>query len=370
MDFYKQVAKDIVTARGLTKFDNTRYSHYRGIRWLILLRELYHFPFTIAALLEAKRRWGSVDVLHVNDAVYIVPALIAKWLFRAPLVVHVRSLQRVDAQSLRCRWLNSTLGSKADVVVAIDENTRATLPAAMSVEVIHNAFTAKRAADPDLAFMKKLAVLRSSSLKVGFVGNLHHSKGLFEMLEAAKLLRQAGRDIEFVIVGGVTLVDKGLKAWLLAKAGLAQNVAADLAQRVEEAGLGDTFHLMGATLDIKAVYDSIDVLCFASHYDAPGRPVFEAAFSSVPCIVSVDHPRPDTLIDGETGLAIPARDPARLAEAILHFADRPHEVQRMGANAFNLAQANFDPETNASLLLAVYVNVIQRAAAITAASNA
>ena len=55
----------------------------------------------------------------------------------------------------------------------------------------------------------KLDALRPASLKIGFVGNLHHSKGLFDLLEAAKLVRAAGRDVEYAIVGGVTVVDRG-----------------------------------------------------------------------------------------------------------------------------------------------------------------
>lgn len=359
LDFYRQVAKDIVTTRGMTKFDNTRYSHYRGLRWLILLRELFHFPFTVTALMQARRRWGSVDLIHVNEAVYIIPALLARRLFGVPVVVHVRSLERVDDRSLRCRWLNRRLARDAAAVVAINENTRATLPADMDVHVIQNSFTSKEAPQPDLAIAQKIDALRPTSLKVGFVGNLHHSKGLFELLEAAALLRKRGKDVEFLIVGGVTMADKGLKAWALAKAGLAQNVQADLAQRVADLGLTDSFHLLGPTLDIKCVYDRMDVLCFPSYYDAPGRPVFEAAFSGVPSIVCVDKPRADTLVHGETGLAIPARDVRALADAIQRFADDRGEVQRMGANARKLAHDNFDPTTNARRLLGVYLQAVR-----------
>lgn len=358
LNFYEQVAKEVIATRGMTKFDNTRYSHYRGVRWLILLRELFHLPFTIAALLQARRQWKQVDLIHVNEYVYIIPAILAKRIFHAPLVVHVRSLAHNDESSMRTRWLNAILAREAAAVIAINENTRATLPHWLHVDVIHNSFTAARAPVPDLNFMHKLDALRPASLKAGFVGNLHHSKGLFDMLEAAKLIRQAGRDVEFLIVGGVTLEDKGLKAWVLAHAGLAQNVQAELTARVEHEGLSNCFHLLGATLDIKCVYDRLDVLLFPSHYDAPGRPVFEAAFSSVPSIVSVSKPLADTLVHGETGLAIPAKSPAKLAEAILYFADNPGEVLRMGAKAKQLAISNFDPATNARKLLAVYTRVI------------
>ena len=361
LEFYRQVALDVIETRGMTKFDNTQFSHYRGVRWLVLLREIFHFPFTIVALIKARKRWGRFDLIHVNEFVYIIPALLAKVLFRVPLVVHVRSLARKDEPSMRTKWLNAILAREADAVVAIDENIRATLSPELPVDVIHNSFTAKLAPRPDQHIVAKLDALRPFSLKVGFVGNLHHSKGLFDILEAAKLIREAGRDVEFLIVGGVTIEDKGLKAWALARAGLAQNVQAELAAQIEREDLGDCFHLLGATLDIKCVYDRLDVLLFPSHLDSPGRPVFEAAFSAVPSIVSVTKPFADTLVDGQTGIAIPARDPAALACAILHFADHPEEVKRMGANARKLANDNFYPPTNARKLLEVYERILRAA---------
>src|SRR5688572_3172929 len=59
--YFRRVARDVIEARGLSRFDTTRESHYRGVRWLVLLRELFHLPFTVAALLRARRRWGRMD---------------------------------------------------------------------------------------------------------------------------------------------------------------------------------------------------------------------------------------------------------------------------------------------------------------------
>lgn len=357
LDFYSKVAVDMVATRGLTRFDNTHYSHYRGVRWLVLLRELFHVPFTIVALLKARKKWqGSIDLIHVNEVTEIIPGLLAKRLFKVPMVVHVRSPQWTTP-SWRTRWVSNRLKQAADAVIAINETTRDTLPADMQVEVIQNSFTAKRSPNPDPAMLARLDALRPDSLKVGFVGNLHVSKGLFDLLDAAKLLRDAGANVEFVIVGGHTRMDTGLKGWLLKRAGLAQDVHADLVARIAAYGLTDTFHLLGATSDIQCVYERLDVITFPSHFDAPGRPVFEAAFSSVPCIACVSKPKPDTLVQGETGLAIEARKPQVLADAIRHFEQNRSEVKRMGANARQLAVENFDPQHNASKLRALYARV-------------
>src|SRR5262245_42206448 len=57
---------DIIQTAGISQFDHTRFGHYRGKRWLLLLREAYYLPFTLIALLRARFRWRDIDVVHVN----------------------------------------------------------------------------------------------------------------------------------------------------------------------------------------------------------------------------------------------------------------------------------------------------------------
>lgn len=358
--FYDQVAREIISTRGLTRFDHSRASHYRGVRWIVPLREIVYLPFAIAALLKARRRFPKIDLIHANEIHEIIPALIAKRLFRAPLIVHTRSLMYDDSRLWRTRWLHRRLRRDVDQVIAIDEGVRATLPADVPVEVIHNSFAASPAGQVDAEYFKPLENLRATSLKVGFVGNLHRHKGLGELLEAAKLVRAAGADVQFFIVGGTTTSEGGLAQWVLRKLGLAQNMRGELGQALADAGLASDFVLLGPTADIHAAYERMDVLAFPSHYDAPGRPVFEAAFFGVPSIVAVREPRPDTLVDGETGIAVPEPDPRLVADAILRFERDRAGTKRMGENARALAHRNFRPEVNAPRLLSVYRKVLAR----------
>lgn len=361
IDFYRQVASDLIETRGLSRFDNTLYSHYRGRRWLILLREAYLAPHSVIAIKAAHRKWADrIDLIHSNEVLELLPAIYAKRVFKKPLVVHVRSVQHADPNSRRYQMISDMLRKYADAVIAIDENVRASLPTDIPVDVIHNSFTPKVADQPDLEMIQAIERLPSTSLKVGFVGNLHHSKGLFELVEAAKILKSAGKDVDFVIVGGTTITDTGAKAAALSRSGLAQNVRQELQSRAEVLDVADRFHLLGATKDIQSVYERIDVICFASHYNAPGRPIFEAAFAGVPSIAAITEPFPDTLVANETGIAISPRDVNALAAAIAHFETNRGEVSRMGAAAKRLANENFSPEKNSERLLSIYRRVAQQ----------
>lgn len=348
---------EVIEARGLTQFDNTRYSHYRGLRWLVLLRELAYLPSTVLALARAKRLWKEVDLIHLNEFTGLVTLWLARRWFDAPALVHVRSVARVAPRSWRTRWVNAMFRRHVQAVVAIDESVRASLPVDMLVEVIHNSFSPKASSDPDAAFERKLGALRPGSFKVGFVGNLLLVKGIHELVEAARLTRDSGLDVEFIVVGDDFSSSRGPRARLLKALGLRQNARAEVEAALDRHSLRDRFHLVGFTVDVARAYRQMDVLIFPSHYDAPGRPIFEAAFSGVPSIVAVRKPMADTLIDGKTGLAIEPRSACALAKAIERLATDRDATRRMGEAAREMAEQNFNASRNAAQLLSLYKRI-------------
>jgi glycosyltransferase involved in cell wall biosynthesis len=358
--FFSQLGETI-EGRGISQFDNTRYSYYRGLRWLVAIRELAFVPSTLVALLRAQRRWKTVDLIHINEITGVLPWLIARRLFNAPVVVHVRSVVRDDTSSLRTRWLHRLLRKRADAVVAIDETVRASLPAELPVDVIHNAFSLDSADISASTFADKLN-LRKGSFKVGFVGNLLRVKGIFELIEAARLTRDQGLDVEFIVVGADAGRSDTLKSRILNKLRLGQDVGTEVRAKIEEYGLGDRVHMVGFMANIAQAYGCMDVLCFPSYYDAPGRPIFEAAFLKVPSIAAVRKPMADTLVDGVTGLAIPPHDADALARAIATFATDRALAVRMGTAAHQMAISNFQAGQNAAKLLSVYKRVTGRSA--------
>lgn len=339
------VGVKVLPIRGLAQWDDTRYGHYRGGRWLILLRELVYWPGSLLALRRAAKH-GPYDLIHCNEITALLVGVVAKRWLRAPLLVHVRSLQRSGGGTVTA-WIQGLLHRHADAVVAIDEAVRRTLPRSLQVEIIHNGM--KLASAPCVRERRPEA-----PLCVGIIGVLHRSKGVYEMLDAVRLLRDRGVFVQVKVVGANGHKLSGVRGWLLRKLDFARDVRSELEAFVKQHRLHELVEFTGFMADIRPVYAELDVVCFPSHLDAPGRPVFEAALFGLPTIVAMRHPTADVIVHGETGLCIAEPTPAAIAEAIEVLArDRDH-ARTMGLRARQLAIGRFDSSVCATRMLELY----------------
>ena len=351
---------EVLPVRGIAQWDDTRFSHYRGLRWLILLRELAYWPGTLLALRRAADR-GPFDLIHCNEVTALLAGVLAKRMLRAPLLVHVRSLQRGSGGGRITAWLLQLLRTRADAVVAIDEAVRRTLPADLPVHVIHNGMRVPAELPP-----------RDSAgpFCVGIIGVLHRSKGVYEFIEAARLLRERGVQVRVLVVGENVYRLSGVRGWLLRKLDFARDVRGELQAYVAQHGLSGMVEFTGFVADIRPIYSRLDAVCFPSHLDAPGRPVFEAALFGLPTIVAMRNPTRDVVIPGETGLCIDEPTPIAIADAIQSLAqDRPR-ARRMGENARRMAPERFESRVCATKMLDLYRVVCASEGVVTASSLA
>lgn len=343
---FTDAGMDVKPVRGLSQFDNTRYGYYRRVRWIILLRELLLLPFCVAAIWRLRRE--QFDLLHVNEVTLLPLGMLTKWLLRVPMVVHVRSLQRSPRSGLRTRLLNRWLGAHADAVVAIDHTVRNTLDARLQVHIVHNGLGISNPPS-------RQGSLERTVVNIGFLGVLIALKGIYELIEAMRILKERGVAVHCLIAGENARQLSGLKAWVLGKLGFARDVRADLEALIAEYDLNAQVSLLGFVGDVRTLYPQLDVLCFPSHLDAAGRPVFEAAFYSIPSVVAVHSPVPDAIIHEVTGLAIDRPDPVLLADALQRLAEDHGFRQQLGRQAQAWAHENFAISTNATLMHRVYL---------------
>lgn len=340
---FAKVGMKVCMVAGLSQFNNTWYGYYRGLRWLVALRDLALFPFSIAALWRL--RGQHFGVVHANEITLLPIALIAKRLFGARLVVHVRSLQAADKTPWRSRWVNGLLARHADAVIAIDDTVARSLPAHLPLHVIRNGLHHKAALLP---------VAQNKPLRIGALGVLVKHKGFIELIEAMHLLQKRGIDVECVIGGDNIRAPRGLKGWVYRRLGVASDLRAELEEMIERFDLRARVRLLGFVEDVQGFYEKIDVICFPAHLNAAGRPIFEGALFGRPCVVAITNPPKDSVIHGETGFAIAEPDPVAIADAIEAYARDPEMTRRMGQNACTWAEEYFSIEKSGREFAALY----------------
>lgn len=347
-----EAGMDVVQTLGLTQFDHTRFGYYRSFRWLILLRELCFLPITLFTLIHAKRLHHRFDLIHVNEITLLPTAVLAKWVFRLPMVFHIRSLQYDNFDSFRSKWVFGCIKKYANALICIDETVRASIPQDLPSVVIHNGIDVGQiTVSQDKA--------ESSKVVVGMAGVFHRSKGIYEFLAAAKiLLKERNRDVQFILAGENARQATGLKKWIYKKLGFAEDVLTEAKRYVKENGMEQQVTFAGFIKDVRDFYPRLDVLCFPSHLNACGRPVFEAAFFGIPSIVAINDPIEDALIHEVTGLAIEKPDPRLLADAIDRLVLDNSFRLTLGRQAKDWASRLFLIENSADLLLETYTQAI------------
>ena len=340
---------EVLPVRGVPQWDDTRIGHYQGLRWLILLREFAHWPPSLLALRKAAKH-GPFDLIHCNEITALLVGILAKRMFHAPLIVHVRSLQRENAGGWVSGLLLKLLRQHVDELVAIDEAVRRTLPAELPVKIIHNGLRVP-------SELPEKEPNQKEKFCVGIIGVLHRYKGVYELLEAARLLRDRGVPVRVLVVGENGHKLSGIIGWLLRKVDFARDVRSELEVFVAKHHLQDMVEFTGFIQDIRPVYGRLDAVCFPSHLDAPGRPVFEAALYGLPTIVAMREPTADVIIDGETGICIAEPTPLTIADAIQCLANDRERSRAMGLKARLLAKGRFDSKICAEKMLATYKSV-------------
>ena len=297
------------------------------------------------------------DLVHLNEIGMIQAARIAARR-RIPVVMHARGVADPDA-TLPRRILDSLVRRYADRVIAIDESVRRSLGAIPGIDVVYNPLPARPTTPAHVPAGTDPATGRTIT-RVTYLGNLLPYKGVWDLLESARLLRDR-TDIRFLLVGGNSRPDafySSLAARLVQPFGFGRDVRSEMVAWVREAGLADSVELPGHVGDIDAVLGSTDVLVFPSHLDGVGRSVFEAGSLGIPSVVTLRHRVEDIVEDGVTGLLLPERDPVALAEGIAWLADHPEERRRMGAEARRRYPRQFDPDRVATMVASIYDTVL------------
>lgn len=152
--------------------------------------------------------------------------------------------------------------------------------------------------------------LPPNTLLIGLIARYHAVKDQPGFLDAAALLRQRTPEAHFLLVG------RGVES------------SPALKERVAALGLSGSVHLWGERADVPRILAALDIAVSASYSESFPNVVGEAMCCGVPCVVT--DVGDTAYLVGDTGLVVPARNPAALAEACGDLVHRGSEG-RQGA---------------------------------------
>lgn len=181
-------------------------------------------------------------------------------------------------------------------------------------------------------------------LSIVCTGTLYEVKGHTYLIEACRLLRERGIPFVCRLIGDGPMRD-------------------ELEVQVGEAKLAEAVLFLGRQTrqEIADWLQAADVLVAPSVPTAEGRregiPVvlMEAMASGLPVVASKISGIPELVDDAQTGLLVPPRDPAALADALESLWSHPLQRKQLGLAARAKVQREFDLEKNAQQLLSMFV---------------
>ncbi|MDX6448541.1 MAG: hypothetical protein QOD08_1004 [Gaiellaceae bacterium] len=121
-----------------------------------------------------------------------------------------------------------------------------------------------------------------------------------------------------------------------------------------ERAAGPNVRLLGGRADVPDVLASLDVFAFPSLYEGLCLAVIEAQAAGVPVVATAVGGIKETVVDGETGLLVPPRDPEALAAAIRWVLEHPAEAGRLADEARRRAVERYSVERMIDETLALY----------------
>ena len=179
---------------------------------------------------------------------------------------------------------------------------------------------------------------------VGFVGRLVAEKGLPELLEAAAIVRARVPSVRFLIVGPAD--DKKADA-------LSPESAATY-------GVADICRFVGMRNDMPLMFALMDVFALPSHREGVPRSPMEASAMGVPSVVTDVRGCREVVEHEKTGLIVPVKNPAALAQGILRMLEQPDDARRWGRAARELAETRFDERRIFEIVAEEYDQLLTR----------
>ena len=210
--------------------------------------------------------------------------------------------------------------------------------------VIYNGVNPERVTvtGDEVARTRARLALKPGQPVVGVVASLTPAKDYPSFLRAALIIAEAVPETRFLIVG-----DGPLRG--------------ELEAETARLGLSDTVTFTGQDARVAPYLACFDVAVLPSKdYEGCSNFLLEAMGLGKAAVATDVGGNPELIEDGENGVLVPARDPARLADAVITLLRDPATRTRLAAAAQRRFQAGFSLQAMVQQYEALYERLLQR----------
>lgn len=283
----------------------------------------------------------NFDLIHLHNPLVPViktslPTIVT---MHGSLVENVVAMELVDLKSLFSKILGKTVSysisknlmNYADDVITISESV------AQQIRNYYNFYELKIINNG--VDTKKFYPSEKQRNYMLYVGRLGHGKGIFDLLDAFKMLNNK-TDTKLLIAGKGELEEK-IRSKIRNEA--IENVV--MLGHVEQE-------------DLVEIYQNAKLFVFPSHYEGLPTAILEAMASGIPIVASDVSGCRDLIKNEYNGVLVPVEDPVKLYESVYQLLKDRTFAEYLGKNARLSAEKEYSWDILAKKVEIEYKNIL------------
>lgn len=158
-----------------------------------------------------------------------------------------------------------------------------------------------------------------------FIGRILKDKGIGELIEAAKVVKNTYPDTKICLLGN-----------------LDENPASYKLKDIEKWKSEGLVDYLPPIEDVRSILKSYQVFVLPSYREGTPRSILEALAMGMP-VITTDVPGcRETVQNGENGFLVPVKNSYELAQKMIYFIENPEVIEVMGAKGLQIAYLKYD----------------------------